>query len=150
MSKITIKDLLSTSVEWTIRISQFYADYREENTDVFFRKLLTTMIDQEGEYTENYKENLIKLNIQMDFNMAENDQIEFDTGFEDIPSVKGMLKIEFLKKAVNFQDCSIKICDFLGLMSKTNKSKQIFKGLADEERRHMFIFKDHLELEELF
>ena len=40
----------------------------------------------------------------------------------------------------------------LGLreLSKTDRGKQIFKELSDEEKRHMLIFKDHLELEELF
>ncbi|MCK5153171.1 MAG: hypothetical protein KAQ93_02335 [Spirochaetales bacterium] len=150
MINITIKELLSLSVNWTVKISKFYADFRDENDDVSFRKLLTTMIDQEGQYTEYYKENLEKLNLSLDFIFEVNDEIEFDDNFEEIPEVSGMSKIDFLKKAVHYQDISINTCDFLRVLSKTDKGKQIFKELSDEEKRHMFIFKDHLELEALF
>ena len=149
MIKIKIKDLFNHSIEWTVKISKFYADFSEKCEDVSFRKLLTTMIDQEGQYTEYYKENLAKLNIKSDFSIDESELIDFNDYFEDIPDVKEMTKISFLKKAVHFQGISIKTCDFLRDLSKTNRGKQIFKELADEESRHMFIFKDHLELEEL-
>ncbi len=150
MIKIKINDLFNLSIEWTVKISKFYADFRDKCEDVSFRKLLTTMIDQEGQYTEYYKENLAKLNIKSDFSIDESELIDFNDYFEDIPDVKEMTKITFLKKAVHFQGISIKTCDFLRDLSKTNRGKQIFKELADEESRHMFIFKDHLELEELF
>lgn len=150
MSKTTIKELLVLSVEWTIEISKFYADFRVETDDVSFRKLLTTMIDQEGQYTEYYEENLRRLDIKADFGLEINKVFDFNGGSESIPSVAGLSKIDFLKNAVRYQGISIATCDFLGSLSKTDLGKQIFKQLADEERRHMLIFKDHLELEELF
>jgi hypothetical protein len=150
MTKTTIKDLLNLSVEWTVKISHFYADFRGVCSDISFMNLLKTMIDQEGQYTKYYEENLTKLDFKTDFIIKEDDYIEFDNIFEDIPGIAGMSKINFLKKAVHFQDISIKTCEYLGELSKTNKSKQIFKELSDEENRHMGIFKDHLELEELF
>jgi len=150
MTKVTIKDLLNLSVEWTVKISRFYADFRDACSDVSFRNLLNTMIDQEGQYTEYYKENLIKLDFKIDFVNNEDDYIEFDNNFEEIPDTADMSKINFLKKAVHYQDISVKTCEYLRELSKTNKSNQIFKELSDEESRHMSIFKDHLELEELF
>ena len=150
MSKMTIKELLVLSVEWTIEISKFYADFREETDDVSFRKLLTTMIDQEGQYTEYYEENLRRLDLKSDFGSEINKVFDFNGGSESIPSVAGLSKIDFLKIAVRYQGISIATCDFLGSLSKTDSGKQIFKQLSDEERRHMLIFKDHLELEELF
>lgn len=150
MSKMTIKELLVLSVEWTIEISKFYADFRVETDDVSFRKLLTTMIDQEGQYTEYYEENLRRLDLKSDFGLEINKVFDFNGGSKSIPSVAGLSKIDFLKNAVRYQGISIATCDFLGSLSKTDSGKQIFKQLADEERRHMLIFKDHLELEELF
>jgi len=150
MAETTLKELLSSSIEWTVKISKFYSDFRDENDDISFRKLLATMIDQEGQYTNYYEENLKNLDFILDFNLSLNDPIESNNNFEEMPDVKGMSKITFLKKAVHFQQISIKTCEFLGGVSKTSKGKQIFKELADEESRHMSIFKDHLELEELF
>ncbi len=150
MSKITIKELLSLSVDWTIEISKFYADYREETDDVSFMKLLATMIDQEGQYTEYYEENLRQLDLKSDFGPDFNEILDFNGGSESIPSVSGLSKIDFLRNAVRYQGISIATCDFLGSLTKTDSGKQIFKKLSDEERRHMLIFKDHLELEELF
>lgn len=150
MSKMTIKELLVLSVEWTIEISKFYADFRVKTDDVSFRKLLTTMIDQEGQYTEYYEENLRRLDLKSDFGLEINEVFEFNGGSESIPSAAGLSKIDFLKNAVCYQGISIATCDFLGSLSKTDSGKQIFKQLADEERRHMLIFKEHLELEELF
>ncbi|MCK5674301.1 MAG: hypothetical protein KAH95_13050 [Spirochaetales bacterium] len=150
MSKMTIKELLSLSIEWTVQISKFYEDFRNKNDDISFRKLLATMIEQEEQYTEYYKENLTKLNLNLDFDIGSEGNIEFNDSFEDIPDLTGMTKIEFLKKAVHFQDISIKTSNFLKEISKTEKGKQIFKELSDEENRHMLIFKDRLDLEELF
>ena len=150
MTKITIKELLNLSVEWTVKISHFYADFRDVCSDISFMNLLKTMIDQEGQYTRYYEENLTILDLKTDFLITEKEYIEFDNKFEDIPDIAGMSKIDFLKKAVHFQDISVKTCEYLGELSKTNKGKQIFKELSDEESRHMSIFKDHLELEELF
>ncbi len=150
MINITIKELLTLSVNWTVKISKFYTDFRDINNDVSFRKLLTTMIDQEGQYTEYYEENLLKLNFNTDFSIGVDNKIEFDNNFEEIPDISDMSKLEFLKKAVYYQNISIKTCDYLRELSITDKSKQIFKELSDEENRHMLIFKDHLELEELF
>ncbi|MDA3937694.1 MAG: hypothetical protein PF693_00065 [Spirochaetia bacterium] len=150
MIKIELKELFTLSIEWTVKISKFYADFRDNCDDVSFRKLLTTMIDQERQYTEYYKDNLAKLNIESDFVFNDSGLIDLNDSFEDIPDVKEMSKIDFLKNAVHFQEISIQTCNFLGELSKTNRGKQIFKELADEESRHMYIFKDHLELEELF
>jgi len=150
MSKMTIKELLVLSVNWTIEISKFYADFREETDDVSFRKLLTTMIDQEKQYTEYYEENLGKLNFQVDFGPGFNEVLDFENSTESILPAAGLSKIDFLKKAVCYQGISIATCDFLGGLAKTDAGKQIFKELSDEERRHMLIFKEHLELEELF
>lgn len=150
MSKITIKELLVISVKWTVEISRFYADFREETDDVSFRKLLTTMIAQEGQYTEYYEENLSKLDFQLDFGISDNEVFDFEGGSVIIPPVAGLSKIGFLKNAVHYQGISIATCDFLGSLAISDSGKQIFKELSDEERRHMLIFKDHLELEELF
>ncbi len=150
MSEITIKELLILSVDWTVKISMFYADFREETNDVSFLKLLTTMIDQEEQYTEYYKENLGKLDYKLDFSVDYNEVFNFNGDSEPIPTVKGLSKMEFLKKAVHYQKISINTCDFLGSLAVTDSGKQIFKELSDEERRHMLIFKEHLELEELF
>lgn len=150
MAETTLKELLSLSIDWTVRISKFYSDFRDEIDDISFKNLLTTMIDQEGQYTNYYEENLKSLDYILDFNLRANDTIEINIDFEEMPDVKRMSKISFLKKAVHFQQISIKTCEFLGRLSKTSKGKQIFKELADEESRHMSIFKDHLELEELF
>lgn len=150
MVKVTIKELISLSIDWTVKIRKFYADFRDNSNDVSFRKLLTTMIDQEGQYTEYYEENLKKLNFDIDFIAGTSEKIDFDDLFEEILDIAEMSKIDFLKKAVYFQDISIKTCDFLRGLSKTDRGKLIFKELAEEEKRHMFIFKDHLELEELF
>lgn len=150
MSKITIKELLVLSIDWTIEISKFYADFLEETDDVSFRKLLTTMIDQEGQYTEYYEENLKKLDLKSDFGPEFNEVFNFKGGREPMPPISGLSKIDFLRNAVRYQGISIATCDFLGSLSKTDSGKQIFKQLSDEERKHMLIFKDHLELEELF
>jgi len=150
MVKITIKELIKLSLSWTVTISRFYADFRDKSDDVSFRKLLTTMIDKEGEYTEYCRENLKKLNLEIDFIAGNSKNIVFDDIFEEMPNVEGMSKISFLKKAVHFQNISIKICDLLRESAKTDRGKLVFKELAEEEKRHMFIFKDHLELEELF
>ncbi|MCK5200107.1 MAG: hypothetical protein KAR21_17240 [Spirochaetales bacterium] len=150
MSKFTIKELLVLSVDWTVKISKFYADFREITDDVSYRKLLTTMIDQEGQYTEYYEENLRKLDLKSDFGPEFNEILDFNGGSESIPSVSGMAKIDFLRNAVRYQGISIATCEFLGSLCKTDSGRQIFKTLSDEERRHMLIFKDHLELEELF
>lgn len=150
MINITIKELLTLSINWTVKISNFYSNFRDINDDISFRKLLTTMIEQEGQYTEYYKENLLKLNLNLDFSVGIDDKIDFHNSFEEIPDFLGMTKIEFLKKAVYYQNISIKTCNLLRDLSKTDKGKQIFKELSDEENRHMLIFKDHLELEELF
>ena len=150
MSKITIKELLVLSVKWTVEISRFYADFREETDDVSLGKLLTTMIDQERQYTEYYEENLGKLDFSLDFGTGFNEVIDFEGGSESIPPAAGLSKIDFFKKAVRYQEISIATCDFLRRVSKTDSGKQIFKKLSDEEHRHMLIFKDHLELEELF
>ncbi|MCK5198943.1 MAG: hypothetical protein KAR21_11360, partial [Spirochaetales bacterium] len=141
MSKLTIKEILLISVNWTLEISKFYADFREETDDVSFIKLLTTMIDQEGQYTEYYEENLDKLDFKLDFGIGVNEVFDFEGGSESISPVAGMSKIDFLKKAVHYQGISIATCDFLGSLSKTDLGKQIFKELSDEERRHMLIFK---------
>lgn len=150
MSKMTIKELLSLSVDWTVQISKFYADFRDKNDDISFRKLLATMIEQEEQYTEYYKENLTKLNLNLDFVIGSEENIEFNDSFEEIPDLAGMEKIDFLKKAVHYQDISVKTSNFLRELSKTDRGKQIFKELSDEENRHMLILRDHLELEELF
>ena len=150
MVETTLRELLSASIDWTVKISKYYSDFRDENDDVSFRKLLATMIDQEGQYTDYYEENLKNLDYDLDFNTGLNDPIEVENYFEEIPDAKGTAKIAFLKKAVHFQQISIETCNSLGSLTKTDKGKQIFKELADEESRHMSIFKDHLELEELF
>lgn len=150
MNRTTIKDLLNLSIDWTVKISQFYADYRDVCSDVSFINLLKTMIDQEDEYTQYYKENLTKLDFNTDFVVNKEDLIDFDNKFEAMPGIAGMSKISFLKKAVHFQQISIKTCEYLGELSNTNTAKRIFKELSDEENRHMCIFRDHLELEELF
>ena len=148
MSKMTIKELLSLSVDWTVQISKFYEDFRDKNEDVSFRKLLATMIEQEEQYTEYYKENLNTLNLNLDFVIASEENIEFNDSFEEIQDTASMTKIDFLKKAVHYQDISVKTCYFLKELSKTDRGKQIFKEMADEGNSHMFIFRDHLELEE--
>ena len=107
MSKLTIKEILVISVNWTLEISKFYADFREETDDVSFRKLLTTMIDQEGQYTEYYEENLGKLDFQLDFGTGVNEVFDFKGGSESIPPVAGLSKIDFLKNAVHYQGISI-------------------------------------------
>lgn len=150
MSQITIKELLTYSVDWTTEVSKFYEDFREEIDDVSFRKLLTTMTDQEGLYSEYYEEKLNKLDFNRDFGIGFNEVLEFGCSSESIPSVAGMSKIEFLKKAVSYQEISIATCNSLGGLTITDFGKQIFKELSDEEYRHMIIFNEHLELEELF
>lgn len=150
MIKITIKEIFTISINWTKKISQFYVDYRDKIEDVSYRKLLTTMIEQEGQHTEYYEESLEKLDLNRDFSVEVDEDIEFDDIFEEISDVNEMTKIDFLKKAVHYKNISIKTSNFLRELSNTDRGKQVFKELSDEESRHMFIFKDHLELEELF
>jgi hypothetical protein len=84
MIKIELKELFTLSIEWTVKISKFYADFRDNCDDVSFRKLLTTMIDQERQYTEYYKDNLAKLNIESDFVFNDSGLIDLNDSFEDI------------------------------------------------------------------
>ena len=121
MRKITIKELLVISVNWTLEISKFYADFREETDDVSFIKLLTTMIDQEGQYTEYYEENLGKLDFQLDFGTGVNEVFDFKGGSDSgCFNLHGNRRIFYLVKQINYLvevnvfnfQFSILLCEF--------------------------------------
>jgi len=147
---MTINKLLDISKSWPEITAKFYIDYKKHNTDISFGRLLNTLINQLDQYSEYFKENTNKLNLDIDFGIRLNDSFNFEILEGDLRISENSSKQEFLKKAIYFHEISISNCSILRNLANTDSCRKIFKELSDEEYRYMMILKDRLELEELY
>ncbi len=148
MSKI-IPDLLIDSVkEWADAITVIYEDYYSNSEDFSFKRLLTTMIDTEKEYSSNFGEKIGGIDFKSNFSTDSKfvPDLFRESGFE---SAK-LKKTEFIREVISRYDLLIENFKTLSILSGTESGRELFTKLAADKHRQRMILQDRLELEELY
>jgi rubrerythrin len=143
----TIESVLDFAIEREREARDLYLKYATQTDRKGLRALLLTMADQEKWHEQSLRELRARKNLEPLFDRARAPDMKISDYTVDVEFNPEMGYQDFLLLVIKKEEKSLNLYSWLEARSRDEEVKFLFKGLAEEEKRHKALAQDRYDLE---